>query len=49
VVVNFGEPLLADVLEGGWGRDAEAYEKNIGLRIRKGSQAIVILLPGSIK
>jgi hypothetical protein len=33
VMMNFGEPLLADVLEGGWGGDAEADEENVGLGV----------------
>lgn len=33
VVVDFGEPLLADVFEGGGGCDAETNEENIGLRV----------------
>lgn len=49
MVVDFGEPFLAHVLEGSRGCDTEAYEENIGLGIRKRSQAIVIFLSGSIK
>lgn len=33
MVVDFGKPFLADVLEGGWRGDAEAYEENVGLGV----------------
>ena len=33
VVVNLGEPLLADVLKGGRGGDGEADEEDVGLGI----------------
>jgi len=44
MVVNFWEPFLLDVLKRGGRGDREADEKDIGLRVRKGSQSIVILL-----
>jgi hypothetical protein len=48
-MVDFGKPLFADVFERGWGCDAEAYEKNIGLRIGKRSQTIIIFLSRGIE
>lgn len=49
MVVDLGEPLLADVLERGGGGDAEADEEDIGLGVRERSQSIVIFLTGGIK
>ena len=49
VVVHLGEPLLANVLEGGRGGDRKANKEDIRLRVRKGTETIVILLTGSIK
>jgi len=49
MMVDFGEPLLADVLEGGGGGDAEAYEEDISLRIGEGAQTVVIFLTGCIE
>ena len=41
---DLGEPLLADVLERGWARDAEADEEDVRLGIRQRPKAIVVLL-----
>ncbi len=49
MVVDLGEPLLPDVLEGGGGSDTEADKEHIGLGIREGSKTIVIFLSGGIK
>ena len=37
VVVDLRKPLLADVLERGGRRDAEAHQEDVGLGIRQGS------------
>jgi hypothetical protein len=44
-----GEPLLADVLEGCGRGYGEAYEEDIGLGVRKGSETVVIFLSGGIE
>lgn len=49
VMVNFREPFLLDVFERGRAGDAEAYEEDVGLRVRQGSESIVILLTGGIE
>lgn len=49
VVVYFGEPLLADVFEGGGGGHGEADEENVGLGVGQRAQAIVIFLTGGIE
>ena len=49
VVVDLREPLLAHVLEGGWGGDGEADEEDVGLWVGEWAQTIVILLSGGIK
>ena len=49
VVVDFGEPLLADVLKGSRRDDGEADEEDIGLRVRERTETVVILLTGSIE
>jgi hypothetical protein len=49
VVVNLGEPLLANVLKRGGGCDAKADEEDIGLGVRERAQSVVILLTGGIK
>jgi hypothetical protein len=49
VVVDLGKPLLANVLEGGGGGDAEADEEDVGLRIGEGAQSIVIFLTSGIE
>jgi hypothetical protein len=49
VVVYLGEPLFADVLEGCGRGYGEAYEEDIGLRVRKGSETVVIFLSGGIE
>lgn len=48
-MVNFREPLLADVFERGGGGNAEAHEEDIGLGIRKWSETVVIFLSCSIE
>lgn len=49
MVVDLGEPLLADVFEGGGGGDAETHEENIGLGVGEGSQTVVIFLSSGIE
>lgn len=49
VVVNLGEPLLADVLEGSRRNDGEADEEDVGLGVREGAETIVVLLTGGIE
>lgn len=49
MVVNLGEPFLADVLERCGGGDAETHEEDISLRIRERSQTIVIFLTSGIE
>lgn len=49
VVVDFGEPLLADVLKGSRRDDGEADEEDIGLRVRERTETVIILLTGSIE
>jgi hypothetical protein len=49
VVVDLREPLLLDVLKGGGRGDGKADEENIGLRVTKRSQSVVILLTGGVK
>jgi hypothetical protein len=49
VVVDFGEPLLADVLEGGRRDDREADEEDVGLRVRERAETVVVLLTGSVE
>lgn len=49
VVVDLGEPLLADVLKRGGRCDGEADEKDIGLGVRKRTQTVVILLSSGIE
>jgi hypothetical protein len=49
VVVHFGEPFLADVLEGGGAGDAEAHEEDVGLRIGEGAEAVVVFLASSVE
>jgi len=48
VVTDLGEPLLLAVIKRGWCHDGVAEQEAIGLRIRKRSQTIVLLLTGSI-
>ena len=49
MVVNFGEPFLADVLEGGGGSDAEADEEDVRLGVGKGAETVVVLLTGGVE
>jgi hypothetical protein len=49
VVVDLGEPLLADVLKGGRGGDGETDEEDVGLRVGERAEPVVILLTSSIK
>ena len=49
MVVNLWEPLFADVLEGGWRRDGEADEEDVGLWVGEWTQAVVIFLSGGIE
>lgn len=49
MVVHFGEPLLADVLEGGGGCDAKTDEEDVGLRVREGPEPVVVFLAGGVE
>ena len=49
MVVDFGEPFLADVLEGGGGGNAKTDKEDIGLGIRERTEAVVIFLTCGIK
>lgn len=49
VVVNLGEPFLADVLEGGGGRDGETDEEDVGLGIGQRTEPIIILLSSRVE
>lgn len=40
--------LRFDVIEGRWADDGEANQENVGLRVREGSEAVVIFLSGGI-
>jgi len=47
-VKNLGNPLLLDVLEGVGRVDREANQDDVRVRVREGTETIVILLAGSI-
>jgi len=49
VVVNFGEPFLADVFEGGRGCDGEADEEDVGLGVGEGAEAVVVFLASGVE
>ncbi len=49
VVVDFGEPFLAHVLEGGGGGDAEADEEDVGLGVGEGAETVVVFLTGGVE
>lgn len=49
VVSDLGEPLLADIFEGGGGGDGKADEEDVGLRVGQRTETIVILLTGGIE
>ena len=49
VMMDFREPFLADVLEGGWRGHGEADEEHVCLRVGQGTEPIVILLSSGIK
>ncbi|KFY83036.1 hypothetical protein V498_08329, partial [Pseudogymnoascus sp. VKM F-4517 (FW-2822)] len=49
VMMHLWKPLLAHVLEGGGGGDGEADQEDVGLGVGERTEAIVILLPGSIE
>lgn len=49
VVMDFGEPFLPYVLEGGWRCDTEANQEDVCLWVRQGPQSIVIFLSGGIE
>lgn len=44
MVFNFWVPLGSDVFKRRWRGHAEAYQKNVCLRVRQRSQSVVILL-----
>jgi hypothetical protein len=48
-VVDFGEPFLADVLEGGGAGDAEAHEEDVGLRVGEGAETVIVFLAGGVE
>lgn len=43
-----GDPLFLNVVEGIWGINGKADEDDMGVRVRKRSQSIVIFLASSI-
>ena len=49
MVMNFWEPLLSDVFERRWGCDAEADQEDVGLRVRKWTKTVIVLLTSSIE
>lgn len=49
VVQYFGHPFLFDVLVGRWTHDAEADEKDVGLRIGERPEPVVVLLAGRVE
>ncbi len=49
MVVNFGEPFLADVLEGGGRGDTEADEEDVGLGVGEGAETVVVFLTSGIE
>lgn len=49
MVVDFWEPLLADVLKGGGGGDGEADEEDVGLGVGEGTESVVIFLSCGIE
>lgn len=49
VVVDFGEPFLANVLKRRGGSNGEADEEDIGLGIGQRTKTIVVLLTGGIE
>lgn len=49
VVVHLGEPLLADVFKRRRRGNREADKKDIGLRVGKGAETVIILLTSGIE
>lgn len=49
VVVDLGEPLFSDVLKTGGRGDGKADEEDIGLRIRKRAETVVVFLTCGIE
>ena len=49
MVVDFGEPFLADVLERGGGGDTETNEEDVGLGVGERAEAVVIFLTGGVE
>ena len=49
VMMDFREPLFANVLKGGWRRDGEADQENVGLGVGQRAETIVIFLTGRIE
>lgn len=49
MMVDFGEPFLADVLKGRGGGDAEADEEDVGLRVRERTETVVVFLAGGVE
>jgi hypothetical protein len=48
VVANLRSPFGLDIVFGGWGDHREAREEHIGLRIGKGTKAVVVFLSSGI-
>ena len=48
MVLDLGEPLGLDVVEGRGRDDAEADEEDVGLRVGERAQAVVVLLAGRV-
>lgn len=49
MMVDFREPLLANVFEGRGGCDGETHKEDISLRVGQGTQTVVIFLTSSVE
>jgi len=45
---DLGNPLLLDVIKGIWGVESKADKDDVGVRVTKGSETVVVLLAGRI-
>lgn len=48
MVLDLGDPLAADILEGGRINEGEGDDEDVGARVGEGTQAVVVLLTGRI-
>jgi hypothetical protein len=48
VVLDLGDPLAADIFEGGRINEGEGDDEDVGARVGEGTQTIVVLLTGRI-